>query len=226
MPSLPFYVSQGTFLNQVALPGGNTVNNSELDGKRLTRNKRAREEENDDDDGEGNSQNGAMVEVSEDEEDRDRRRQDRNYREQQRSQRITHQIDQLRLVLSEAQIRHKPDKFSTLITVGEYIKQLQERSAMLDAEHKKLIDTITKTNELANESHLPIATSNSKILSANTGPDKSHATTSSLIKASDNIYNEDESLFVHNVDYKSIFIRCCVPLAVTSIDGRLLNCNI
>jgi PAS domain-containing protein len=161
------------------------------------------------------------VEVSEDEEERDRRRHDRNMREQQRSQKITHQIDDLRSILTSAQIRHKPDKFSTLVTVGEYIKQLQQRSAMLDAEHKKLIDTISKTNELANEPHLNSG-------NAGVGADMAESTSSGLSTnaSSDNpFYNEDEKAFVQNVDYKSIFVRCGIALAVASVDGRFLDCN-
>ncbi|KAG7346932.1 PAS domain S-box containing protein [Nitzschia inconspicua] len=177
----------------------------------------------------GGSSKGSTAAVSEDEEERFRRRQDRNLREQQRSQKITQQIDHLRSVLSSAQIRYKPDKFSTLVTVGEYIKQLQERSAMLDAEHKKLIDTITKANQLANEPHLPISSGGSTNFSQNhsTYPDAmSSSSIHSATGAPKNIYNEDEIEFVRNVDYKTIFVRCGIPLAVASIDGRFLDCNL
>jgi PAS domain-containing protein len=222
--TLPLYVSQGTFLSQGLSCRGSTTS-SLSENKPFSGSKRSREGDR----GVGYSKNDAMVEVSEDEEDRNRRRQDRNLREQQRSQRVTQQIDQLRSVLSEAQIRHKPDKFSTLITVGEYIKQLQERSALLDAEHKKLIDTITKTNELANDPHLAVPTSSNEILSPNSSctlPDGLKSSSSSgFVGASDNIYNDDELVFARNVEYKSIFIRCGVPLAVASIDGRLLDFN-
>ncbi|KAL3924954.1 MAG: hypothetical protein SGILL_000727 [Bacillariaceae sp.] len=156
--------------------------------------------------------------VSEDEDDTDKRRQGRNLREQQRSQKITEQIEQLRSILSSAQIRHKPDKFSTLVTVGDYIQQLQERSAVLDAEHQKLIDTISRTNEMANEPHLPGSASSRS-------SNATHEATDSNSGISD-IYNEEELVFVRNVDYKNIFNRCGIPLAVASIDGRFLDCNV
>lgn len=208
------YGSHGSLLGQDDTDRWSMAS-STLDGT-LTGSKRSRGDES-------SSKGDGMAAVSEDEEEQHRRRQDRNMREQQRSQKITHQIDHLRTVLSAAQIRHKPDKFSTLVTVGEYIKQLQERSAMLDAEHKQLIDTITKTNELANEPHPSgNTTSSSNVLS----PDTASSFGSTVTGDRENIYNEDEIAFVRNLDYKSIFSRCGIPLAVASIDGRFLDCNI
>jgi PAS domain-containing protein len=149
--------------------------------------------------------------VSEDEGDRLKRRHDRNAREQQRSHRITEQIDNLKEVLGEANVPFKPDKFSTLVTVSDYIIQLQAKSAMLDAEHKKLIDTISKTNEVMNDRSGAVP--NKSDGSGNTSEDKSQTT------------EDDDNLFGLNVDYRSVFARCGVPLAVLSIDGRFLDCN-
>ncbi|VEU39881.1 unnamed protein product [Pseudo-nitzschia multistriata] len=186
--------------------------------------------------------------VSESEDDCSRRRQDRNLREQRRSQKITHQIDQLREVLAAASVRFKPDKYSTLVSVVEYVKQLQRRSTMLDQEHKKLLDTITRTNEMVNEPYLQ----NSGVSAAsaiaggggnnpgmgnraeNAQPDSAlsggagatNSSNSNAVSGGPNdIFNEDELVFVRNVDYKSIFDRCGMPLAVASIDGRLIDCN-
>lgn len=151
--------------------------------------------------------------VSEDEEDKDKRRQDRNMREQQRSQKITYQIDHLRDVLAAANVQFKPDKYSTLVSVADYIKQLQERSTTIDAEHKRLLETISRTNELVNEQYLPTSTSGSKP----PGSEK-------LGGNGDNEGGED-SMFVPSIDYRNVFARCGVPLAVLSIDGRFLDCN-
>ncbi len=148
--------------------------------------------------------------VSEDEGERVRRRQDRNVREQQRSQKITQQIDHLKDVLAAANVQFKPDKYSTLVSVAEYIQQLQERSALLDVEHKKLVDTVSRTNELANEQYMPVSTD---------GVDPPGTTSSVGVKRS------DESSYIPNIDYKTLFSRCGVPLAVLSIDGRFLECN-
>lgn len=151
--------------------------------------------------------------VSEDEDDKSKRRHGRNLREQQRSQKITEQIDHLREVLASANIEFKPDKYSTLVTVADYIKQLQAKSAALDADHKKLISTISKTNELANGQYIPASTSGQDVPG---GFDLGKGSTS----------NDDfDGVFVPNIDYRSVFGHCGMPLAVASIDGLLLDCN-
>lgn len=173
------------------------------------------------------------TEVSESEDENTRRRYDRNLREQRRSQKITEQIDELRDVLAAASIRFKPDKFSTLISVVDYVKQLQARSTMLDTEHKNLIDTISKTNEMVNESYLPTSGGGGGGVGSNFSNEKTgsdpflNAQPDSMVSSSvgHDIYNDDELVFVRNVDYRCIFDRCGIPLAVASIDGRLLDCN-
>jgi PAS domain-containing protein len=152
--------------------------------------------------------------VSEDEGERHRRREDRNAREQQRSQKITEQIEHLRDVLVSANVQFKPDKYSTLVTAAEYIQELQHRSAMLDVEHKKLVDTISRTNEMVNEQYIPAST---------TGANPPG--TASLEGISSGGLAESDALYLSSIDYKSIFEKCGVPLAVLSIDGRFLECN-
>jgi PAS domain-containing protein len=165
--------------------------------------------------------------VSEDEDDKDKRRQDRNLREQQRSHQITAQIDVLREVLASSNVASKPDKYSTLVSVVDYIKQLQERSSMLDGEHKKLIDTITRTDDIVKGSHLPpSACADSGGGGGGGGSSGVDSSSLSASGSSSDVYNEDELLFVRNVDYKSIFFRCGMPLAVASVDGRFLDCNV
>jgi PAS domain-containing protein len=152
--------------------------------------------------------------VSEDEGERHRRREDRNAREQQRSQKITEQIEHLRDVLVSANVQFKPDKYSTLVTAAEYIQKLQERSAMLDIEHKKLVDTISRTNEMVNEQYIPAST-----IGVNPpGSSPIEGTTSGG-------QEQKDALFLSSIDYKAIFEKCGVPLAVLSVDGRFLECN-
>jgi len=152
--------------------------------------------------------------VSEDEGERLRRREDRNAREQQRSQKITEQIEHLRDVLVSANVQFKPDKYSTLVTAAEYIQRLQERSAMLDIEHKKLVDTISRTNELANDQYMSTST---------TGANPPGTTT--LEGTTCGSSDQKDAFYLSSIDYKSIFEKCGVPLAVLSIDGRFLECN-
>lgn len=84
---------------------------------------------------------------SEDDEEFAKRRQDRNAREQQRAQQITQQISQLRTLLQSLKLEFKPDKFTTLYTATQYIQKLQQTSATLAAEHKKLLATVQQTTE-------------------------------------------------------------------------------
>lgn len=187
---------------------------------------------------------GTSMAVSDSEDESSRRRHDRNLREQRRSQKITNQIDQLREVLAAASVRFKPDKYSTLVSVVEYVKQLQRRSSMLDMEHKKLLDTITRTNEIVNEPYLAntgtsASSTTGSTRSSNHGGMGTNATkpdsalsngvggneNATGVAAGGDIYNDDELVFVRNIDYKLIFERCGMPLAVASIDGRLIDCN-
>ena len=152
--------------------------------------------------------------VTEDEGDRERRRMDRNLREQQRSHKITEQIATLREVLASANIHFKPDKYSTLVSVVDYIKQLQTRSAMLDGEHQKLIETISKTNEVVNNPYYPNADGDAPMSSDLL----SDAPTGSVLE-------DETAVFVQGLDYKNVFRQCGIALAIASIDGRFMDCN-
>jgi len=110
---------------------------------------------------------------------------------------------------------------------------------MLDTEHKKLLDTITRTNEMVNEPYnmgtSSVSGNSNDIGSTDTTslttaqPDSALSGCGGNSNVSGNggngIYNDDEMIFVRSVDYKCIFDRCGMPLAVASIDGRLMDCN-
>lgn len=162
-----------------------------------------------------------MSAISEDEGEMDKRRIERNMREQERSKRISSQISQLKGLLAAANVRFKPDKFNTLVSVHSYIKTLQQRQALLDEEQRKLVDTITKSNELVAKSQtghctFPISEEASETsFGQNVVPNCQ--TTHSV---------DDEILaFVRGLDYKNVFSKIQIALCVTSIDGRLLDCN-
>ena len=131
----------------------------------------------------------------------ERRKHGRNSREQQRSQKISLQINDLRQVLSEAKVPFKRNKFSILMSVVDYIKHLQERASFLDHEHLKLINTMQQTSEM---------------------------THSGLVQKAEDfpeIGNDAELLYVKGLDYKSIFEQCSFPLGVAALDGRFLTWN-
>jgi PAS domain-containing protein len=133
----------------------------------------------------------------------ERRRYERNLREQQRSYKISQQIKHLRDVLQESNIPFRPNKYSILVSVADYIKQLQSRSIMLDAEHQRLIDTIRDTNT-AVANNTPLEDGDNK----STVP-----------------YSVSSLSSVQGIDYESIFRHCPYPLAVATLDGRILACN-
>lgn len=135
-----------------------------------------------------------------------RRRHERNMREQQRSYKISQQIKELRTVLNESNIPFKPNKFSILMSIVSFIKQLQSRAILLESEHKKLVKTIAHTAEIV----------------------KSGKTIQSLIpntKDKSNHVKDPDLLVVQGINYKSVFEQCNVALGVAALDGRFLDCN-
>ena len=143
----------------------------------------------------------------------ERRRYERNLREQQRSYRISQQIKELRDVLSESNVPFKPNKYSILLSVVEYIKQLQGRAIMLDAEHQKLITTIRKTKELVNSGTNP------------SSADETEATNTTGNTSASDSASDSEMLFVQGLDYRSLFEQCPAALGIAALDGRILECN-
>jgi PAS domain-containing protein len=138
----------------------------------------------------------------------ERRRYERNLREQQRSYKISQQIKHLRDVLNESNVPFRPNKYSILLSVAEYIRQLQARAIMLDSEHQRLLDTMRQTNEYVT-SGKPIPTAS----------DDDTATGSN---------NNNQYSFagpVQNINYEAVFQNCPCPLGVATLDGRMLACN-
>jgi PAS domain-containing protein len=142
-------------------------------------------------------------------------------REQERSKRISSQISQLKDLLAAANVRFKPDKFNTLVSVHSYIRTLQQRQALLDEEHQKLVNTITKSNELVAKSQTGHCTNSSleEVPETSSGQN--------IIPRSQTTHSVDEEIlaFVRGLDYKNVFSKIQIALCVTSIDGRLLDCN-
>jgi PAS domain-containing protein len=149
----------------------------------------------------------------------ERRRYERNLREQQRSYRISQQIKELRDVLAESNVPFKPNKFSILVSVTEYIKQLQSMAIMLDAEHHKLVTTISQSTDLAAQ---PPAGHSSSSEESERDPVRRQLSVAAAGGSND---SEQDLLMVRGIDYKSVFGRCPFALGVASLDGRVLACN-
>ena len=140
----------------------------------------------------------------------EKRRWERNMREQQRSHRISSQIKELRSVLTESHVPFKPNKYSILLSVAEYIKQLQARAIMLDAEHRKLVDTIRQTSEMVNSGTTPEPDAPTSMVNEGQGS---------------NVSSGADMLFVKGVDYQCVFEQCTAAIGIAALDGRILDCN-
>ncbi len=159
----------------------------------------------------------------------EKRRYERNMREQQRSSKISSQIKELREVLSECNVPFKPNKYSILLKVVEYIKQLQSRAIMLDAEHQKLITTVRQTNETITN-----AANNNGMSSTTCGPtdNESLDTTQDGWQQGDRVNSrprgrgDSDFCFVKGIDYRSVFEQCPTAFGIAALDGRILECNV
>jgi len=181
----------------------------------------------------GQSRKVNNAEASKAEDPAEKRRYERNLREQQRSSKISSQIKELREVLSDCNVPFKPNKYSILLKVVEYIKQLQSRAIMLDAEHQKLITTVRQTNEMITNA----AKNNNGMSSTTCGAtdnDSSDATCQDGWQQVDRMNahpsrggrGDSELCFVKGIDYRTVFEQCPIAFGIATLDGRILECNI
>mmetsp|Transcript_6408 Transcript_6408/g.12820 ORF Transcript_6408/g.12820 Transcript_6408/m.12820 type:complete len:509 (-) Transcript_6408:343-1869(-) len=152
--------------------------------------------------------------VSEDESERQRRRQDRNQREQQRSQQISNQIVELRSLLSDAGMECKADKYSTLASLVDYVRELQQKSSVLDSQHKDLLETIRQTTEVMSSQYMSVQANQDT-----TAKDDDAAVIGGVAP------KDDDEVYIQGIDYAAIFRSSPFALATTSIDGRFLDCS-
>lgn len=150
---------------------------------------------------------------------RKKRKEERNAREQRRSQQIVDQIANLRDLLNSSGMHAKRDKYSTLVTAASYIRQLQQRSSLLESEQKKLLVTMGQTSNMANNKYIPVSST-----SEGEGSSSLEASTSATNDVSPST-DEESPVYVSGLDYRSVFLACPVAGAITSIDGRFLDCN-
>ena len=182
---------------------------SSRQGSRKTRSSRASNKRKKEDD--------STALISGDEGSRIKRKEERNAREQKRSQQIVDQIANLRDLLSSSNVPTKADKYSTLVTAAKYIRQLQGRAALLENEQKKLLVTIGQATDLVNNKYIPVTS---------TAEAAENVSLDLSVGPKSDVTDEDESSsFVPGLDYRFVFLACPVAGAITSIDGRFLDCN-
>ena len=151
----------------------------------------------------------------------ERRRYERNLREQQRSYKISQQIKELREVLQESNIPFRPNKYSILVSVADYVKQLQGRAIMLDSEHQRLIDTIRQTNDRGTT----FASNGGISMSALSEGQDDVLSSMDGCSTDDGLTPHSHLLFVQGIDYLAVFRHCPFPIGVATLDGRMLDCN-
>jgi hypothetical protein len=159
-----------------------------------------------------------------------KRRYERNLKEQQRSHQISQQIKQLRDVLTEANVSFKSNKFSILVSVSEYIQQLQSQAIMLDADYQRLVQTIRQTQEASVAGDEALAPSS--MSAAGVSSEDSQSRSSNFNSGQKDLYYSyncpslnDDGPLTQSIDYEQIFLHCPYPWALASLDGRLLCCN-
>jgi hypothetical protein len=156
----------------------------------------------------------------------EKRRYERNLREQQRSSKISSQIKELREVLSDCNVPFKPNKYSILLKVVEYITQLQSRAIMLDAEHQKLIITVQQTNEMitgaANNTTCGTTDNESLDTTCQDGWQQGDRINTHALRGGS---SDSELCFVKGIDYRSVFEQCPTAFGIAALDGRILECN-
>jgi PAS domain-containing protein len=137
-------------------------------------------------------------------------------------------------MLSAANVQFKPDKYTTLVTVADFIRSLQERVEVLDAEHKKLLNTIVQTSQAVNGQYLPQVSAGGASVSASSDSASMRVSDffddGKISPLEDDDGREDGAVvpapgLVGALDYKAVFDCCPVASAVTSIDGRFMDCN-
>jgi hypothetical protein len=154
----------------------------------------------------------------------DKKRQDRNTREQQRSFKISKQIEHLKGILESSGVKVKSSKYSVLSSAADYLKQLQTQSNMMIEELQKVKEKCDSLQNLdapkANQAPMSRNISNSPnspvprettialprsvpgLSSSNLRPGiPSHETS---------LYNPEES---------------SAPIALGTLDGRIFDCS-
>lgn len=165
----------------------------------------------------------------------DKKRQDRNAREQQRSLKISRQIDALRQLLKESGVSVKNSKSSVLEGVAAYLTSLQEKIDIYGEGDNDVIlnqdqiypgnfnvgtnmnvdgDIYSSNEALSTMQYGP--TMNENANSSNLNDEKSKKSSSSSSSSKEGFSNST---------YRSILLNLPIPLALLLIDGSLILHN-
>jgi PAS domain-containing protein len=134
----------------------------------------------------------------------EKKRHIRNIREQQRSFKISKQIDQLKELLQSSGFRlEKSSKTSVLAGVAEYVKELQTKSQEIDNGFRRVIL----------QSDVDVA-----------DLEQQEIETGTEIEIEKNPFLLDREDLA-DCQFREIFYSSPIPLALTDKEGRFLDCN-
>jgi len=153
----------------------------------------------------------------------DRRRMDRNNREQRRSKKISDQIRELKLLLEQAGVNvSKGNKSAVLTSAADFIMDLQRRNEQLaaqDGQVKPGGDDGDKGEKVVEMGEASAAGSRrvegDEVVSMEHADDESRNGDAS----------EGASCPRTSIDYQRIFYSQSIPMAITAVDGRFIDCN-
>eukprot|EP01035_Chromulina_nebulosa_P021955 gene21955-28425_t len=172
--------------------------------------------------------------------DAEKKRQDRNSREQQRSFKISKQIDQLKALLDASGIKVKNSKYDILAGVAGYVKHLQSRSNEIQKDIRSMDQQITvkSANIIPQETTTATVTTTTTPAVISTNGTTNGTTTSNnnaitsikvdpgLVSNHSSKYNVTDPFGVlPDRGFKQYFMQTSLPLALAASDGRLFECN-
>lgn len=144
----------------------------------------------------------------------DSRRQERNLREQRRSNQISQQIEQLKEILNQSGysgIGRQANKFTVLHATAEYIRDLQDRNDQLAARRASIAGQSFQGLGVKEEGF-------GSLFDGGGGADYP-------IESSETKGRGKGGLFIGDIDYKHVFSKTAIAMAIANTDGILMDCN-
>lgn len=162
------------------------------------------------------------------------RREERNAREKERSLKITHQIHELRTLLSAGGVIVPKGTKSTILTeVANYIRLLQQHHYRSEMEKAQLVQEIQRIGkgEIGQKAAAAIrhvAAQNGVYAEGNFGKMPTNGTAAvgeteaqSPIKGEDGVISET----IQEREYRCVFNSCSVGMAIATMGGSFIDCN-
>lgn len=136
----------------------------------------------------------------------DKKRQDRNFREKERTSKISKQIEDLKMLLDASGVKVKGSKYGVLTGASEYILRLQEQYEKMEREVKSMAEYTESKSVVAR----------ARVSEADAFFDESIDVLS---------VNKYMLLDASTMAYDTVFHSAPMPLGITTLEGKFLDCN-